>query len=219
MPSKEIPSVISTLLQRLGIETLRPSQEKAIDAGLFEDNNILVCTPTASGKTLVGEMAVYYSVLSKRKKGVYVVPLRALASEKYKEFKKRYPQLKIALASGDIDSKDEYLSDFDIIITTSEKLDSLMRHQVSWLSKIGVLVIDEIHLLNDVSRGPTLEVLITVLRRQLPSLQLIGLSATIGNAPDLASWLDAQLVEDQWRPVRLEKGVLFDDAIYFPDEK
>lgn len=217
MTSRTIPSTIDTLLRQLGIETLRPSQEKAIDAGVFEDENILVCTPTASGKTLVGEMAIYHCVHSKRKKGVYVVPLRALASEKYREFKKRYPSLKIALASGDIDSKDEYLSDFDIIITTSEKLDSLLRHHVSWLSRIGVLVVDEIHLLNDPSRGPTLEVLITILCRQLPELQIVGLSATIGNAPELASWLDAKLVEDQWRPVRLEKGVLFDNTIHFPE--
>lgn len=218
MSQQELPSAISSLFDRLGIKTLRPAQQKAIDQGVFEDENILVCTPTASGKTLVGEMAVYHSVLSERKKGIYVVPLRALASEKYKEFKKRYPKLKIALASGDIDSKDEYLSDFDVIITTSEKLDSLLRHHVSWLSRVSVLVVDEIHLLNDPSRGPTLEVLITILRGQLPSLQIIGLSATIGNAKELASWLDAQLVEDNWRPVRLEKGVLQGNSIFFPDE-
>ena len=162
-----IPSVISSFLSKHGITQLRPSQQKSIDAGLFDGNNLLVCTPTASGKTLVGEMALQYSVLAHRRKGVYVVPLRALASEKYNSFTKRYPDLKIALASGDIDSKDEYLANFDIIIATSEKLDSLMRHKVSWLSKIGVLVIDEIHLLNDVSRGPTLEVLITVMRKAL----------------------------------------------------
>ncbi|MFW6378868.1 MAG: DEAD/DEAH box helicase [Nanoarchaeota archaeon] len=219
MASKEIPSVISTLLDKFGITELRPSQEKAIEAGLFEDDNVLVCTPTASGKTLVGEMAMYYAVLSKGRKGVYVVPLRALASEKYREFKKRYPRLKIALASGDIDSKDEYLSDFDVVITTSEKLDSLIRHHVSWLSRIGVLVIDEIHLLNDVSRGPTLEVLITILKRQLPELQIIGLSATIGNAKELASWLDADLVEDRWRPVRLDKGILHGETVYFPEKE
>ena len=150
---------------------------------------------------------------------MYVVPLKALASEKYREFKKRYPQFKIALASGDIDSKDEYLSEFDIIIATSEKLDSLMRHRVSWLTQVGVLVIDEIHLLNDVSRGPTLEILITVLRRQLKDLQFIGLSATIGNAPDLARWLDARLVEDMWRPVKLEKGIAVDNTLHFPDDE
>ena len=79
------------------------------------------------------------------------------------------------------------------------------------------LIIDEVHLLNDASRGPTLEILITMLRTQLKNLQLIALSATIGNAPELAAWLDAKLVEDDWRPVRLDKGVLYQDTIYFDD--
>ncbi|MGM5480374.1 MAG: DEAD/DEAH box helicase [Nanobdellota archaeon] len=219
MVSLPVPNHISTLLSDLGIEQLRPSQEKAIQAGLFEDNNLLVCTPTASGKTLVGELALFHTIHTQRKKGVYVVPLKALASEKYTDFKKRYPQFKIALASSDIDSKDEYLSEFDIIITTSEKLDSLLRHHVSWISRIGVLVVDEIHLLNDPTRGPTLEVLITHLQSQLPSLQIIGLSATIGNARALSTWLSAHLVEDIWRPVRLDKGILFDETIYFPEKK
>ncbi|MDD3176026.1 MAG: ATP-dependent DNA helicase, partial [Candidatus Nanoarchaeia archaeon] len=73
-----------------------------------------------------------------------------------------------------------------------------------------------IHLLNDTSRGPTLEILITLMRHMLPELQIIGLSATIGNSSELASWLEAELVEDSWRPVRLDKGVIVNDIIHFP---
>ena len=207
----KIPSVVYGNLERLGISILRPSQVKSIKEGLFLGKNLLVCTPTASGKTLVGEMAI----LNCNKKSVYVVPLKALANEKYNQFVKRYPQFKIALTSGDMDGDDSYLARYDVIITTSEKLDSLIRHNSPWIKDIGVFVVDEIHLLNDTSRGPTLEILITLMRHMLPELQIIGLSATIGNSSELASWLEAELVEDSWRPVRLDKGVIVENTIYF----
>ncbi len=211
-----IPSKVYSELERLNINVLRPSQIKSINKGIFRGKNLLVCTPTASGKTLVGELAMVNLLsLNKGKKAVYVVPLKALASEKFRQFTKRYPQFKISLSVGDLDSDDKYLIDRDIIITTSEKLDSLTRHNCPWLKDIGVLIIDEIHLLNDVSRGPTLEVLITLLRKELKNLQIIGLSATIGNSAEVANWLNAELVEDFWRPVRLDKGVIIDDIIHF----
>lgn len=217
--NKKIPSGITQELKRLRIETLRPAQEKAIDAGLFEGKNLLVCTPTASGKTLVGELAILHCLQQTKQhnKAMYVVPLRALASEKYKDFRKRYPQYRITLTSGDMDSDDRYLAEYDIIITTSEKFDSLIRHHAPWLDRVGVVVIDEVHLLNDVSRGPTLEILITVLQDQLRDLQLIALSATIGNEKELASWLSARLVHDTWRPVALHKGVFHKNTIYFDE--
>ncbi len=211
----KIPTSIHSLLERRGFAELRPAQWKAIDAGLFDDKNLLVCTPTASGKTLVGEFAALNAVLHDKGKAVYVVPLRALASEKHKQFTKDYPNLKIALTSGDVDSADSYLSRYDVIITTSEKLDSLIRHRTPWLTSVKTLVLDEIHLLNDASRGPTLEVLITLMRSFLPKLQVIGLSATIGNPHELADWMDAALILDEWRPVRLDKGVYLEGKIEF----
>jgi len=211
----KIPPKVYKELEKRNFEELRPNQVKSIKAGLFEDKNLLVCTPTASGKTLVGELAALNAVLHDRGKAVYVVPLKALASEKNKQFKKDYPDLKIALTSGDFDSNDSYLAKYDIIITTSEKFDSLIRHRTPWLSQVKTVIIDEIHLLNDVSRGPTLEILITILKQQLKNLQLIGLSATIGNTEELAEWLGAELVVDKWRPVKLDKGIYKDGEIKF----
>jgi len=154
--------------------------------------------------------------LKKNGKAIYIVPLKALASEKYKDFKKRYDGIaKVALSIGDIDNADSYLVDYDLIITTSEKLDSLIRHRAPWLSLISTIIIDEIHLLNDPGRGPTLEILITILRQLLKKAQIIGLSATIGNPEELAEWLNAELVEDNWRPVKLHKGVYLDGEIDF----
>lgn len=198
------------------ITTLRPSQEKAVKAGLFEGKNLLVCTPTASGKTFVAELAFISTILMHKKKALYIVPLKALASEKSKEFRARYGSIiKVALTIGDKDSAEPELAGFDLIIATSEKLDSLIRHHSPWLRDIKLLVIDEIHLLNDPGRGPTLEVIITLLRIIKEDLQLIGLSATIGNPEELSSWLKANLVIDDWRPVRLKRGIHTDTNLEF----
>lgn len=206
------------ILEKSGIKELRPSQEKAIDAGLLEGNNLLICTPTASGKTLIAEIAVINDMIKNKRKAVYIVPLKALANEKFKEFKKRYEHIaKIALSIGDLDSAEPYLADYDIIICTAEKLDSLLRHHAPWLEYVSTVIIDEIHLLNDPSRGPTLEILITMLKSILKKVQIIGLSATIGNPQELAEWLDAKLVTDNWRPVELKKGIYLDGKIEFKE--
>ena len=211
----KIPSELYNILEK-EILKLRPAQEKAIKKGLLERKNLLVCTPTASGKTLIAELAALKSIIEGNGKAIYIVPLKALASEKYKDFKKRYGDVaKIALSIGDIDSADSYLVDYDLIITTSEKLDSLIRHHAPWLSLISTVIIDEIHLLNDPGRGPTLEILITILRQLLKKSQIIALSATIGNPEELAAWLKAELVIDDWRPVKLHKGVYLDGEIEF----
>jgi helicase len=198
------------------ITELRPSQEKSVNAGLLGHKSLLVCTPTASGKTLIAEIAALKAILEKQGKAVYIVPLKSLATEKYKDFKKRYGSfIKVALSIGDADSAESYLADYDLIICTSEKLDSLLRHRSPWISLVSVVIIDEIHLLNDISRGPTLEILITILRQILKKVQLIALSATIGNPKELADWLDAELVIDDWRPVKLHQGIYFNGAVEF----
>lgn len=212
---KQIPKELYFVLEK-EITDLRPAQEKAIKKGLLKDKNLLVCTPTASGKTLIAELAAIKSIIDGKGKAIYIVPLKALATEKFKDFKKRYENIaKIALSIGDIDSADPYLVDYDLIITTSEKLDSLIRHHAPWLSLVKTVIIDEIHLMNDPGRGPTLEILITILRQLLKNVQMIGLSATIGNPEELSEWLNANLVVDNWRPVKLHKGVYLKGEIEF----
>ena len=197
------------------IEEFRPSQTKAIDAGLLEGKNLLVCTPTASGKTLIAEIALMSAILGGKGKGIYAVPLKALASEKYKDFTKKYGHLaKIKLLTSDLDSS--WAPDCDLCICTNEKLDSLLRRRnQSWIGSIKTVVIDEIHLLNELSRGPVIEIVITILKKKLKRLQLIGLSATIGNPGELAHWLEAELILDEWRPVKLHQGIYLDGEIDF----
>ena len=210
-----IPEKLHKILAK-DIDELRPSQEKSVRAGLLEYKNLLVCTPTASGKTLIAELAMVKNCLEGKGTAIYIVPLKALAAEKANHFKQRYGHLlKVAQSSGDRDSDDAYLMDYDIIVCVAEKLDSLLRHHAPWINSVYTIVADEIHLLNDPSRGPTLEIVLTLLRHILKNYQLIALSATIGNPEELASWLDAELVEDDWRPVELKEGIYLNGEVEF----
>jgi len=189
------------VLKDFGITELRPPQKKVLDNGLLDKTkNFLVCIPTASGKTLIGEMAFINNLLNENKeptgkKAIFIVPLKALATEKFEEFKEKYEKygLKIGISIGDFDSKED-LNKYDLIITTSEKLDSLIRHKIDWLKDVSCVVVDEIHLIGDGERGATLEVVLTILKTL--NLQIIGLSATVGNPGELADWLNAKLIID-----------------------
>ncbi len=201
-----------------GIETLFPPQEQAVKAGVMEGKSLLICTPTASGKTVIAELAALNAV----KKGgqvVYVVPLRALASEKFKDFKK-WEKLgfSVELQMGDLDSK--FLSQkntADILIATAEKCDSILRSRPNWFRDVKLLVIDEIHLITT-DRGPTYEILIAKFRKLFRDVQLLGLSATIGNAEELADWLEAKLITSDWRPVKLTQRLVTGKAAAMVDE-
>ncbi len=210
--------VVEAALAR-GISKLTPPQEEAIRKGLIFGNNMVIASPTASGKTFIAEMAMVKTVLHDFKKAIYVAPMRALVSEKYEEIKNAYPFLKVAISIGDLDSLDPWLANYDIIFVSTEKLDSLIRHGVDWLDKVGVIVFDEVHMLDDPSRGPTLDVLITKLRYLCKDAQFIALSATIGNAEELARWFYAKLVESDYRPVKLEKGVAYNSRAYFENKE
>jgi len=199
------------------LTSLTPIQEKAINAGILKQQSLLVCAPTASGKTLVATIALVNSLsLTSQSKAIYLVPLKALANEKYKEYQDLFKdtEYKVTIATGDIDSDSPYLANYNLLILTTEKLDSLLRHRVSWINQVNCIIIDEIHLLNDQSRGPTLEIILTLLKT-LTNPQIIGLSATIGNPQELADWLNATLVQDTWRPVQLKQGIYTKEKLEF----
>ncbi|MFB6291902.1 MAG: DEAD/DEAH box helicase [Candidatus Nanohaloarchaea archaeon] len=202
-----------------GITELNPPQRKAMDAGLLEGRDMVVASPTASGKTLIAEMAMVKNVVENNQKAVYIVPLKALGAEKYEDFSERYPDLDVRLSIGDLDDAGEGLETADIVVATSEKLDSMLRHNPGWIHDIGLVVVDEIHLLTSPERGPTLEVTISRLRDIL-DFQLLGLSATISNSGELADWLDAELVESDYRPVELRHGIYWDNEVeFYPEEE
>jgi len=202
-----------------GINELYPPQTEAINRGLLEGKNLVIAIPTAAGKTLLAELAALKHVVEMKGKVIYLCPLRALASEKFSDFK-RFKRLgiRVAVTSGDYDSNDSYLSRYDIIVSTNEKMDALLRHRASWIAEqVSLVIIDECHLLDDQHRGPTLETLLARLLMENTSSQIIALSATVGNANELAEWLNAELVQSEWRPVPLKEGVYFNDQVTYSD--
>ncbi|MGB8310402.1 MAG: ATP-dependent DNA helicase [Halobacteriota archaeon] len=189
------------------ITELYPPQVDAIERGLLDGKNMVIATPTASGKTLLAEFAMLKSICQGGK-CLYIVPLKALASEKFDDFSK-FSRLgvKVGISTGDYDLKDERLGYNDIIIATSEKADSLLRNRVGWMEELTVVVADEVHLLDSADRGPTLEVTLTKLRGVNPRAQLLALSATVTNADEMAGWLNAEMILSDWRPISLHEGV------------
>ncbi len=209
---------------RSGIVELYPPQEEAIKAGVLEGKNLVLASPTASGKTLIAEFCALKHVLEKNGKVVYLTPLRALANEKFEEFKKYSviskadgKRVKIGISTGDFDTGDPWLERYDIIITTNEKADSLLRHRAKWMDEISLIVADEVHLLNEAERGPTLEVVLARLMQINPDMQILALSATINNVEEIAGWLKADYVTTEWRPVILKEGTILHDEILFRD--
>lgn len=214
------PRVVAAV-KKTGIEKLYPPQREAMDA-VLSGHNVLVAVPTASGKSLVAHQTILHTLLTRGGKALYIVPLRALATEKYEELRELVAnvpdaRLRVALATGDLDEADTRLGDYDIVVTTSEKADSLIRHGVGWFQELSVVVADEVHLIGDGGRGPTLEVTLARLLGLTREVRLVALSATVGNAQEVADWLGARLIESDWRPVPLREGVFEGDAITFAD--
>ena len=209
------PTVID-FLKSEGYEELFEPQERSVKAGLFEDKkNFLITIPTASGKTLIAMLAILSHLSKHKTKVVYLTPLRALTSEKFEEFKKLEKlslgrKIKVAISTGDSKEKKEKLEDADVIFLTNESMDANMAFQKDWIYDIGLVVSDEIHLIGDSGRGPTLEIILTRLRsgffgKNPP--KIIGLSATISNSDELADWLNCELIESTFRRVPLSEAV------------
>jgi helicase len=195
-----------------GIRELYPPQAAAVDAGVCAGENVVAAIPTASGKTFIAELAL----LTADGPGLYVCPLRALAREKYETFA-ALPGVDAAISTGDFDASGESLAGNDVVVATSEKVDSAIRNGAAWVDDLACVAVDEVHLLGAERRGPTLEVTLSTLRRRNPELQVVALSATVDNPEAIADWLDATLVESDWRPVDLRTGVAVEGDVSFDD--
>jgi helicase len=204
---------LQELLKSLNYDSLYPPQELALSKGAMNGNNILITTPTSSGKTLIGLMGMI-NILNKGKKVVYLTPLKALATEKFNEFKIiknlscfKNRKINIAISTGDYDSYGTELIDKDIIILTNEKMDSILRHDVKWIFDVGLFIIDEIHLLTERERGPALEIILTKIKLMPQKPQIIAISATVSNSDEVADWLRCEQIQSNWRPTELIEGV------------
>ena len=221
-----LPDTAIDFLRSQGFQKLYPPQADSIKSGLLKGNSILVSAPTASGKTLIAVLAIlgYLSRENAKKGGkiVYLSPLRALAAEKFAEFKKLEKialknKAKIAISTGDFDGIEKNLEKGNVLILTNEKMDSVIRHGALWIEDIALVISDEVHLIGDGHRGPTLEMILTQLKLLDTKPQIVGLSATITNSEDIAGWLGCKLVKNNWRPVPLSEGVCEGNTVTMND--
>ena len=216
------PEIIRLWMDREG-DALLPLQEKVVKRhGLFGEENLLVQAPTSSGKTFIGEMAGVRTAL-RRKKVVYLVPLKALAEEKYHDFQQKYCEygLNVIVCTRDRREFDQAFEsgDFEIAIAVYEKLAQLLVRHPERAAEIDLVIADELEILADPERGAMAELLLTRLlygpeaeaaERRGKRCRLLGFSAVIGGADRLAEWMRAKLVYDERRPVELRYGVLYE---------
>jgi replicative superfamily II helicase len=191
---------------------LFPPQQAILDHGIIDLGfSAVVSLPTGAGKTTIAEMAMDRA-LARGERVAYLTPLKALAEEKIRTWDARWPESKVGIFTGDYATSSGPVPyrDADVIICTYERLDGILRHwrrHLGWLSKLGLVVVDELHLLMDPTRGPRLEGTISRLSRVNPFCRVLGLSATVSNHRELAAWLDGVSYHSNWRPVRLKHEV------------
>lgn len=214
LESVEMPEPLKSMLRKRLIKLL-PVQSRSVQAGLLEGRNQLVVSATATGKSLIGEMAGVKNLLEGKGKLLFLVPLVALANQKYDQLS-AYNELgfttsirvgvsRIKLGHGRKMRQD---LNADIIAGTYEGIDQVIRTKKS-LGKVGTVVIDEVHMLEDAERGHRLAGMIARLKHAAPQAQFIFLSATVGNPAALAKRLGATLVEYEVRPVPIERHLIF----------
>jgi superfamily II RNA helicase len=190
-------------------------QLQAVDA-LNAGKSVVVCAPTGSGKTLIGEYAIHRA-LRQGRRVFYTTPLKALSNQKYRDFKAEFGEENVGLLTGDI-SIDR---DAPIVVMTTEIFRNMLygtRIGEVGTSMIGVeaVVLDECHYMNDKQRGTVWEESIIYCP---PHIQLVALSATVANSKQLTEWISAvhggtELIYSDFRPVPLEfhfvnpKGIL-----------
>ena len=202
-------------LEQLGYRRLTTIQQHAVERGLFERKNMVVIAPTNTGKTFVGELAALATSTSKEAAHTFfLVPLKALAEEKFQDFTNKYAKwgLKVAISTSDKTEFDDDLLSYQVIIATYEKMNALLVRTPELIDHVGLVIVDELQNIGDFSRGVTLEILLTTLVTSAKGPQIIGLSATISNAKQVAEWLDAVLVETDKRDVELREGILYTGA-------
>ena len=196
-------------------DELLPVQTLAVEHGSLDGADQLVVSATATGKTLIGELAGIDRALRGEGTLLFLVPLVALANQKYGKFQERYGDvvdvtLRVG-ASRINDTGEQFDPDADVIVGTYEGIDHALRTGKN-LGNVGTVVIDEVHTLGEGERGHRLDGLISRLKHYCEnagSTQWLYLSATVGNPETLAKALDARLIEFEQRPVPIERHVTF----------
>ena len=192
-------------------------------AHLAADRSVMVAAPTGTGKTLVAEYAIWRAQ-QRGQRVIYTTPLKALSNQKYRDLRSIYGFDAVGLVTGDIVEH----STASIVIMTTEVYRNILLEDggdrfardedsiPSSLADVGYIIFDELHYLSDIGRGPVWEEAIIC---SPPNVQLVGLSATVSNAEDLADWISRvhrpiSLVVHEERAVPLEHYYFLDNKLH-----
>lgn len=183
------------------------------DYGVLRGEHVVASAPTSSGKTMLGELAAVRGALDRRR-ALFLMPLKALVNDKLRQFQRVYGPFGIRTieATGETDDITPLLRGrYDIALLTYEKFAAIALTHPYILEQVGTIVIDEVQMIADVSRGANLEFILTLLRmkrRDGLEPQIIALSGVIGDTNGLERWLGGRLLRRSERPVPLDEGIV-----------
>ncbi len=210
--------IIEAWINEIGDELL-PVQERAINRyHVLNGANLLISSPDTLGRTFIGEIAAVKGAVEK-KKVVYLVPSKPIATEKYLDFRKKYEPFGI----GMVVSSREYgecdwrirAGEFEIAVIVYEKMSQLMLENSFLLRSVSILIIDDLQEIGDPYRGPGLEITLTEIATSLHHPQIIGLSAVLVNADAVARWLGTDLLSHNRMPVELQRSAIYKAAFQY----
>ena len=213
------PEAIDYLISVDGFSDFNGAQKEILGKGFIDySTNYIVATNTGTGKTALAQLRIV-DALKKGQKVIYISPYKAIAEEKRRDFEYygRYGWSCTSSSNPDETKDSTNYSKFDLISMTYEKFDSVLnnhRFVNGWLKMVGLLVIDEAHMISDADRGPTLESSITkVITIFNKKIRILMLSAVLPNVDSVAGWINAKYGTSNWRPVDLEVGLPFTGPI------
>ncbi|MHC2995428.1 MAG: DEAD/DEAH box helicase [Candidatus Atribacteria bacterium] len=187
-----------------------------------DNHNLLVIAPTSSGKTFIGEMAAIAQVIHLQKT-IYLVPLRALADEKYRHFKNLYSHCgtDIVISTRDRNEDDHNIisGDYDVAVMAYEKFNYFCLKCPHFLDIVSLVIIDEMQLINDSKWGLLLESIVNHIDKKNKNIKIIALSAFIEEQEALLRWFPARTLISYQRPMELRKGIVRDGIFEYITSK
>ncbi|KFQ33857.1 DNA polymerase theta, partial [Mesitornis unicolor] len=228
-----LPKAVLEKYHSLGVVQMFEWQAECLMLGqVLEGKNLVYSAPTSAGKTLVAELLILKRVLETRKKALLILPFVSVAKEKKRYLQALFQEVDVRVEGymGSMSPAGRF-SALDVAVCTIEKANGLINRLIeeNKMDLLGVVVVDELHMLGDSHRGYLLELLLTkvryvtekVAKRQAKKahpgfggIQIVGMSATLPNLGLLASWLDAELYCTDFRPVPLKEWVKIGSNIY-----
>lgn len=202
---------LAACLREWSIKFLTDIQKKAVAAGVQTGTSAVICAPTSSGKTLVGELALANAMASDLN-ALYLVSHKALAEQKYADFAERFSSprwqgtVTVGISTGDHEEGDVNCR---LLVSTYEKALGLVLAGRLKVSKTLVIA-DELQLLGEDGRGAEVETLCSLLRQRQPH-QFVGLTATVENPDELAAWMSCETVKSTTRDVELIQTILWNE--------